>query len=174
MHFRAGFSLLELLITLVIVTLFTLWAVPNFGPIIQSNRLTNQVNQLAHGLHSARTTAIAQQVNTVMCATEDQATCSDDWNRSIIIFIDINNNQLKDAGERQLLNIEQITNDTIRRTGPASAIRFAMTGLTATPATLTLCSTKSELTETITVSLQGRVRTSNAARKCSSTSSSST
>lgn len=161
-----GFSLLELLVTLIAITLLTLWAAPNFQPLILSHQISAQANLLLHGVYVARTTAIEQQVTTLICATSDYITCDNDWNLPLMIFIDANNNQTRDQEEKQLLSIEGRRNNAINRQGPSSAIRFSMTGTTATPATLRLCTQKSEVARSITINLQGRARISSQSVTC--------
>lgn len=53
-----GFTLLELMITLVIMAIMLSWAVPGFQELVRQNRLTTATNELVTALNLARSEAI--------------------------------------------------------------------------------------------------------------------
>ncbi|MDP4945780.1 MAG: GspH/FimT family pseudopilin, partial [Alishewanella sp.] len=77
MRRNAGFTLIELMITVVVLGIVATIAVPSFISLVQSNQLTGQINQLVGALSAARTEAIKMNQNVVFCHSSDGATCSD-------------------------------------------------------------------------------------------------
>lgn len=71
-----GFTLLELMITVIILSIVVTIAVPSFLSLLQTNRLAGQVNQLVGAIHAARTEAIKMNRNVVFCHSSDGVACS--------------------------------------------------------------------------------------------------
>lgn len=63
----AGFSLLELMIVVAILSVIAAFAVPSFQSLISLNRLASEANELIAGLGQARTEAIRLNRRTVLC-----------------------------------------------------------------------------------------------------------
>lgn len=76
MRGNSGFTLLELMITVIILSIVVTIAVPSFLSLLQTNRLAGQVNQLVGAIHAARTEAIKMNRNVVFCHSSDGAVCS--------------------------------------------------------------------------------------------------
>lgn len=76
MRANSGFTLLELMITVVILSIVVTIAVPSFLSLLQTNRLSGQVNQFVGAIHAARTEAIKMNRNVVFCHSSDGVACS--------------------------------------------------------------------------------------------------
>ena len=88
-----GFTLVELLITIVVVSILLAAGVPAFQSFIKNNRVTAQTNDLVSAIQLARSEALKRGANVVVCASKDQATCSEDkntWADGWIVFSDLN------------------------------------------------------------------------------------
>ena len=89
----AGFTIVELMITIVVLGIALAFAVPNMQQFIMNNRLTSQLNLLSSNLALARNEAIKQNAFVVVCATTDGESCAgggSDWESGWIIFVDRN------------------------------------------------------------------------------------
>ena len=88
-----GFTLIELMITLVLAAILVGIAIPNFSTLIQNNRLTTEINEFLTAISIARSEAVKRADRITMCISSDGAACitTGDWSQGWIIFIDANN-----------------------------------------------------------------------------------
>ena len=70
----AGFSLLELMIVIAILSVIAAFAVPSFQSLITLNRLSSEANELIAGLGQARTEAIRLNRRVVLCRASVEST----------------------------------------------------------------------------------------------------
>ena len=168
MESENGFTLVELLISIVIVTTLLAMGVPAFKDFMKNNRLGAQSNALVTDLQVARSEALKRVADTVICASSNQTSCtgSADWNKGWIVFSDLNQNGTPDIGLAPPLCED--TEDCVLRTSgalsgkntittSAASLRYLPTGLAASAETLTLVSNNCEYDQTrkIEVTLQG-------------------
>ncbi len=87
---HSGFTLIELMITLVIAMFLLMTAVPSYTTTIKKNRITTQTNDLISALMLARMEAIHRGTNVSICASSNQSTCSgsNDWSVGWIVYQD--------------------------------------------------------------------------------------
>ena len=96
---HTGFTLVELLMTLVIASIVVTLAVPAFTETIRNNRLTTQANELITALNVARSEAIKRRSNVTVCISSDQATCTGgNWQDGWIVRNDSDNQVLRIFG----------------------------------------------------------------------------
>lgn len=107
---RNGFSLLELLFTLALLAIISVYAFPNFQQQIQRHKATAAINQLYGLLIFGRSQAINYNKVVTLCASNDGKQCnkSRDWSeQELLIFIDENSNGQVDETDKVL---QQMTN----------------------------------------------------------------
>lgn len=93
---KNGYSLLELLITLLILGVLLSLAFPSFQQQIQRTRLLTETDLLQQGILFARTNAISLNQRVTMA---HKGSWASGWD----IFVDANNNGRLDEGERIIL-----------------------------------------------------------------------
>ncbi|MFQ5759463.1 MAG: GspH/FimT family pseudopilin [Acidiferrobacterales bacterium] len=78
----SGFTLIELITTLVIAAILMAMAAPSFTSFIKNNRLVSQTNELLADLAFARSEGVKRAANITVCKSTDGLTCNAgaDWN----------------------------------------------------------------------------------------------
>jgi len=156
-----GLTLIELMISLAIVSILILSVGPMVRDILIQNRLIGQINELSAVVQFARHTAVNEQATAVVCPSTNFTTCVSDWNEAKMVYLDLNGNGQRDIDEEILAGAGNIIANYALQ-GPAGVISFQGNGAVASPATLLLChnSNEAQFARALTVSLQGRVRLS--------------
>lgn len=77
-----GFTLIELMITLIVMGVVIFIAVPNFADLIRNNRITTSSNELVIAMQIARSEAVKRSDEVTVCAraSDGSQTCSGDAN----------------------------------------------------------------------------------------------
>jgi type IV fimbrial biogenesis protein FimT len=99
-----GFTLVELMVALAIMSILVMAAAPNFSAAVKRNRIESQLKDLAGHVKLARSEAISRSRTVTICRSSDQATCSaaaplGDWSIGWITFLDINGNATVDGDD---------------------------------------------------------------------------
>lgn len=87
-----GFTLPELLITILIMAIVLSIAVPNLSPLISRQDLQAKASLLSSTLAYARNEAVARVGNVTLCGTDDEINCngSNDLSNGWLVFFDKN------------------------------------------------------------------------------------
>jgi type IV fimbrial biogenesis protein FimT len=111
---QSGVTLVELLIGIAVLVILLTVGIPSFTQFIKNNRLAGQTNDLVVAFQLARNEAVKHGSGTVICASDDQATCSGntDWSTGWIVFSDLDQEGDLEPGSGACLNTE----DCIMRT----------------------------------------------------------
>lgn len=91
-----GFTLVELLATLVILIIAAGIAVPGLSSLALSNARTSSVNTYFGAFAFARYQAVKTRSIAAICPLNESNQCIDDWNRGISIFPDKDRDQKPD------------------------------------------------------------------------------
>lgn len=125
----AGFSVIELLVTLVLIAISLSLAVPSLQQFSANNQVQAASNSIVSGLNMARFNAITTGEETTVCPTADGSSCSDgNWNAGWIVFADEDDDSNADSNE--LVRIVELEGN-IQTSGYANAITFESDGSTS-------------------------------------------
>ncbi|WP_161787414.1 GspH/FimT family pseudopilin [Endozoicomonas numazuensis] len=160
-----GFSLIELMITLLIAAIIIAMGLPQLRDMSNAIRFANLQQNLISNLLYARSEAVKNGSNTLACASINGSSCSansTNWNQGWIIFTDDNNNGVFDSGADTLRRsqiIESIASITWSNTTP---VVFEGDGTVNNTSSGTFLICDSQATSTIargvSMNLSGRVR----------------
>lgn len=83
-----GFTLVEMLITIVIMGILAAIAVPSFDNLVLSNRLSSAANRLVASAQIARGEAIKRNAAVTLCMSSDGTSCTTTgtWDQGWIVF----------------------------------------------------------------------------------------
>ncbi|WP_207063346.1 GspH/FimT family pseudopilin [Motiliproteus sp. SC1-56] len=156
MKASAGFTLIELIVTVAIVAILAGIVAPGMTSFIRDNRMTSQINTLIGTVHLARAEAANRRSIVTLCASDNAANCnSSNWEDGWIIFSDNTNNgnAIIDGDDELILAQEALEGgNTLRQSGfnfgASGRIHFNAVGFLyandPTAGTLTLCDGRGE------------------------------
>ncbi len=131
----SGFTLYELLITIVIIGIVLTFGIPNFGVFTQNSRIASTANDLHSSFYLGRSEAARSKSNITICASNNSmgaATCTggtfdDGW----IIFVDLNGDIQRAGVNENVLRRHPAVDDAIdiSMNPGATFFSFAPTGL---------------------------------------------
>jgi len=169
---KSGFTILELLITLAVLSIVLTIAIPSFQSTIEKNSVSASASEFAASLRLARTEAIKRGRSVAVCPSNDQATCSGIWANGWLVFEDTNGNQLYNAITEEMIQIHgELGSDNILEWSDSGStiwdndidtiIQYNSRGLITTPSgTFKVCSRsrKNEWARSLVVGLVGSIR----------------
>ncbi len=133
---QTGFTLYELLTTMLIVGVVLSIGVPNMQSFRQNSRMTAVANDLHSSFHLARSEATRSKSNITICASADSAvaipTCGGEFEAGWVVFEDDDADITIDAGEAILRRFPAVPVDIDINTigvGADDYFMFASTGL---------------------------------------------
>lgn len=89
MRLYRGFSLVELMVTIVILGVLLAMAAPSFSEMVRNNRSQAAANELVSALNSARMEAIKRGQRVSLCPSSNGTSCSGaSWQGGWIVFVD--------------------------------------------------------------------------------------
>ncbi len=120
---QTGFTLYELLITVLIVGVVLSYGIPNMRQFNQNGRMTSTANDLHAAFHLARSESSRAKTNITVCPSANAlaaaANCGGTWDQGFIVFVD-NDGDLNRAGA---------TETVLRAHGPiADGVTLAVAG----------------------------------------------
>jgi type IV fimbrial biogenesis protein FimT len=128
---QAGFTLYELLITVLIVGVVLTFAVPNMQDFARNSRMTAAVNDFHAAFHLARSESSRAKSNISICPSSDGATCTGTWADGYIVFVDDDGDIAVDAGTDSILREHGPAGEgiTLKFANGASYFSYSSTGL---------------------------------------------
>ncbi len=156
---HSGFSLVELMTTLVISSaLFTI-SLPHFNSIILHTRADANIRVIQQSLQLARNIAINYGAPITVCPIAENK-CNRDWQQGYVIFIDSGERNKIDGKDRIVKVVDAFNNQDIVQYNRLS-VRFQPTGFASgTNGTLTYCPKEhsSPYSKAVVVNQAGRIR----------------
>lgn len=97
---QLGFTLLELMVTVAIVSILVSVAVPSFDSFIKNERLTSNTNLIISNLKLARSEAIKRNTQVIVCTSTNGTSCTGGSGESgWIVYADIDDSDSLTVGD---------------------------------------------------------------------------
>ena len=143
---QTGVTLIEIVAGLAIIALLAGLAIPNLISQLPKYRLNGATRQVMSDLMAARMLAVSQKHDVQVAFTNPQ---------EYTIWVDVNDNNIKDSGEEKIKNIQKKYYDVTftSNNNPKFLPRGTVTNLP------TIVLTNTSGSKNVTVSIAGRVRT---------------
>ena len=155
-----GFTLVELLITMTVLGILGMIAVPSFNNAILGNKLASFSNSFVASVQLARSEAIKRNSPVKLCRSADGTSCAaaGNWQQGWIIFNDAPPGDGIINGTETRVHYQQALPDEFAFTSDNYTITIQGTGLIDAGATMVLCRHNSVGSQerAITVSTTGR------------------
>lgn len=121
-HKYAGFTLLESLVSVILLGIVASIVLPNLSRFLAQNRLDNSMASIFKALHLARGYAVSNATNITVCPLVS-GSCSKEWQNEIYVFEDANASLSLDGNEFVIKVVNEInTQDEL--TYPRKAITY--------------------------------------------------
>ncbi len=146
-----GFTIIELMVTIAIVSVIAAIAMPNLNAFLVRMRVDNEVSEMHRLLLTARNNAINSGLDTTVCPLDGGSTCTNNWKGTISVFTNASGVANKMDGTDTLIKIKEAikANDKLELTidgelpndDTIEMITYTPTGrtLTGTAKQLTYC-----------------------------------
>lgn len=151
----AGFTLVEMMITVAVLAIVVALAAPSFANLINNNRLTASANEIVGALQTARMEAVRRNTSVVLCPSTDGAGCNGANWQHLIVFSDDDGDGTVDADDDDVIRDVVVSTGNIvvnpsSNTATNQRIRFGADGFArvgsggAREGGLSVCSNKLE------------------------------
>jgi len=132
---QTGFTLYELLITVLIVGVVLSFGIPNMLQFNQNGRMTATANDMHAAFHLARSESSRAKTNITVCPSTNalaaDANCSGTWDQGFIVFVDDNGDLDRSGATETVLRAHGPIADavTLAVANDATYFSFSSTGL---------------------------------------------
>lgn len=106
MRTSRGFTLVELMVTVLILAVAAGLAWPSYQSVIRSNRISTTNNEFVTLISYARTESIRNSHGSGLCLSENGADCDGSFSDGWIVWPDLNSNRAKDDDEPVLREMQ--------------------------------------------------------------------
>ena len=112
-HFNLGFTMVELMITLVVLGILSAIAAPSIRDAVLNNGLATETNDMLASLMFARSEAVKRSTPVVICKSLDptatppvcDSTAANPWTNGWFIYSDVNSNNAYEDGTDVVLRV---------------------------------------------------------------------
>jgi len=160
-----GFTIIEIMTTLLIASILIGYAMPSIQQLQLNNLMNSERNRLTSSLYFARYYAITHQYNVIICPSLTSRNCDNqsNWHQGWMVFRDDNKNRQLDEDEILLKSEDAMKNDVIATSSRyRQKIRYNSMGFSpGTNLSINFCDFRGkEYAKSIIISNAGRIKQS--------------
>lgn len=131
---QTGFTLYELMITLLIVGVVLGYGIPNMRDFTRNSRISSTSNDIHAAFQMARSESARAKTNIAICASADPfgtADCDGTWDQGFVVFIDSNADQARTLVDETVLRAHGPVAEgiTLAVENDATYFMYASTGM---------------------------------------------
>lgn len=164
-----GFTLIELMVTVVVASVLVGLAVPGMRTMVQNGHRTDVVNQFVGSLQLTRSEAVTRNRDVLMCAANSSQTAcntSGNWEDGWIVFVDTDSDKTVSTGETVLRKVKSSDVDgfTIRSSEMPTYLYYRSSGrakgssTSVNAADFTICDNRGATeARVVSISISGRI-----------------
>jgi type IV fimbrial biogenesis protein FimT len=156
-----GFTLIELMVTLVVASILLGVMAPSFVDLIKNSRLTAQINELSAALNLSRSEAIKRGAVVTICSSNDQSSCSGSWQDGWIVFEDTDGNDSVNGNDTLILVHGSLSESTTLNYTGGNKIEHEASGFSNSgyAGTFRLCDDRGQsFVKGLVINFSGRIR----------------
>ena len=156
---QRGVTLIELLVTITVLSIVLGLGIPALRDFVLNNRQISAVNQMVASMQYARTEAVARNGFVSLCPSSDQASCTGgDWDIGWIIFSDQDGDGAVDGGDDTVMRAAEPLN-RLDFASDIAALTYRHNGRSTATGTFTICDARGPADgRVIVMDLAGRPR----------------
>ncbi len=158
----SGLTIIELIVTLAVVSAIVSIGIPTMSTLIERNQFKAEASKVHRAISLTRANAVYRSEPVTLCPLESSKQCGTDWDNQLSVFSDINSNGVLDKEESILYSLPALPEDSsvIRTHSRDIAITFRPDGSAfGYNGTVSVCfKGDTELSSTVIVSSVGRIR----------------
>lgn len=151
---QTGYTLIELMVTIAILSIIIGVVMPGARGFINHSMLSKEVNELSALARLARFKAMEEQIEVVLCPTQDYSDCISNWTYAKMAFIDLNGDGDRDSDENLLGSTEKLRS-SISVTAPNQSIIFDNRGGANITSTLIFCDETAKANKAVGLIING-------------------
>ena len=151
---HSGYTLIELMITVAVLSIIAGVVVPGARGFINHSILTKEINELSTLARLARFKAMEEQTEVVMCPSLDYTNCISNWTYPSMAFYDVDGNGKRGTNETLLSSTEKL-HSSVKTKAPSQALVFDARGGANITTTLTICDDTSKADKAVGLIING-------------------
>ncbi|MEH6550498.1 MAG: GspH/FimT family pseudopilin [Pseudomonadales bacterium] len=137
---QSGFTLVELMITIVIMGIALSIGVPPLVDAYRKTQVTAATTEFLSALGYARSESLNSGVAVIVCASADKSSCGGtSFKTGWIAFMDDDGDDTLDSGERILRKRGSLGNTTVTTSPATTSLTFGVGGATTQAVDFTFC-----------------------------------